>query len=160
MRPYTGLSVSIPPPYSGQFVLPSRIAPAARIRATAVASASGTTPARSGDPIVISRPAAARLSLTVNGTPWSGPAGALRGVRGVGGGERPLGVELDDRVDGRVHRLDPPQVRLDDLARGHRAARDQVRERGGGGARELHPRYVSRSTIRIIETSSPSRVSG
>ena len=47
--------------------------PAALTRATAVASAGGTTPARSGAPIAISMPAAAMLSLTVNGTPCSGP---------------------------------------------------------------------------------------
>ena len=81
-------------------------------------------------------------------------------VGGIGGGERALGVEGTTALIARVDGLDPAQVRLDHLARAHRAARDQVRERGGGGARELHRRYVSRSTTRIIETSSPSRVSG
>src|SRR4051794_19647856 len=78
VRPYTGLAVSMPPPQGGQFVLPSRIAPPARMRATTVASPSGTTPARSGAPIAIGSPAAAMLSLTVNGTPCSGPVGSPR----------------------------------------------------------------------------------
>ena len=40
--------------------------------------APATTPPRSGAPIAISIPAASRLSLTVNGTPCSGPTGSPR----------------------------------------------------------------------------------
>ncbi len=53
VRPWTGLSVSMPPPHGGQFVFPRRIAPASRSRATAVASVSGTVRARAGTPIAI-----------------------------------------------------------------------------------------------------------
>ena len=86
----------------------------------------GRCPARSGAPIVISMPAASRLSLTVNGTPCSGPAGSRRCVGLARPRERALGVDLDDGVDARVHLLDPPQVRLDDLDRGPLARADRV----------------------------------
>ena len=96
--PVDGVVGLVPPPYGGQLVLPSRIAPASRIRRTTVASEPGTTPARSGSPIAITRPVASRLSLTVNGTPRSGPSAAPPGVDLARGRERALGVDRDDRV--------------------------------------------------------------
>ena len=74
VRPKTSLSVSIPPPHGGRFVLPTTTAPAARSRATTTASAAATTPRRSGTPTTSGRPPTAMLSLTANGTPRSGPA--------------------------------------------------------------------------------------
>src|SRR5436853_7488500 len=72
VRPYTMLSVSYASVSSGVFVLPIRIAPAARSRDTAVASAVGTNDARPAVPPVVMTPAVSRLSLMVTGTPWGG----------------------------------------------------------------------------------------
>src|SRR4051794_27689613 len=54
-----------------RFVLPTSTAPAARSRATTVASASGVR-AKPGHPAVVGTSAASMLSLTTNGTPNSG----------------------------------------------------------------------------------------
>ena len=54
-------------------VFPSTIAPAARIRATAVASASGTKSFRPSVPPVETMPSVSCESLMVIGTPCSGP---------------------------------------------------------------------------------------
>src|SRR5256712_13327646 len=71
----------------GQFVLPIKIAPARRIRATTVASWSGMRLRRMRRPAVVGRPAGLKVSFTVNGTPCSGaralPPGVWRGG-GVG----------------------------------------------------------------------------
>src|SRR5262245_37476960 len=69
VRPYRALSVSSDIVISGVFVLPSRIAPAARSRATTVASADGTRFAQPFDPAVVITPATSRESFAVNGTP-------------------------------------------------------------------------------------------
>ncbi|HUC24539.1 MAG TPA: hypothetical protein VMA73_17665 [Streptosporangiaceae bacterium] len=50
-----------------------RIAPARFMRATLVASVSGMRPSKIGEPRWVSTPAVSNESLTVNGTPWSGP---------------------------------------------------------------------------------------
>src|SRR5207302_8626164 len=81
VRPYTGLSVALPPPHGGQFVFPSRIPPAARTRATTVASRARTYVVRSATPSAATRPAVSITSLTVNGTPCSGPPGCARAAR-------------------------------------------------------------------------------
>src|SRR2546427_154330 len=62
----------------GQFVLPIKIAPARRIRATTVASWSGMRLRRMRRPAVVGRPAVLKMSLTVNGTPCSGPSALPR----------------------------------------------------------------------------------
>ena len=78
VRPKTSLSVSSDHVNSGVFVLPSTIAPAALIRATTVASRSGTRSRQPTVPAVVRRPAVSSESLIVHGTPWSGPAGSPR----------------------------------------------------------------------------------
>ena len=67
-----------------------------------MASVPSTMPTRSGTPIAMAIPAAAMLSLTVNGTPMQRPpALAARkssvGLPGADGGA--LGVHLDHSVD-------------------------------------------------------------
>src|SRR5207247_4679875 len=62
----------------GQFVLPIKIAPARRIRATTVASWSGMRLRRMRRPAVVGRPAVLKMSLTVNGTPCRGPSAFAR----------------------------------------------------------------------------------
>src|SRR5262245_9418835 len=54
-------------------VLPSTIAPAARIRATAAASTPGRVWANARAPPVVGIPATSKMSFTPTGTPWSGP---------------------------------------------------------------------------------------
>src|ERR1700687_2568069 len=60
-------------PPGGQLVLPIMIAPAARMRATTVASFSGTFVLSFCKPAVVTTPAVSKMSLTVNGTPCRGP---------------------------------------------------------------------------------------
>src|SRR3989449_10603324 len=69
----------------GQFVLPIKIAPARRIRATTVASWSGMRLRRMRRPAVVGRPAVLKMSLTVNGTPCSGPSALPRVLWRAGG---------------------------------------------------------------------------
>src|SRR5437773_8363859 len=64
-----------------QFVLPIRIAPARRIRATTVASRSGMWLRRMRRPAVVGRPAVLKMSLTVNGTPCNGHSELRRVLR-------------------------------------------------------------------------------
>jgi len=73
VRPIRRLSVSVQYDISGRLVLPSRTAPAPRSRATAVASLAGTWSSNSSDPRVVRTPAVSNESLTVKGTPASGP---------------------------------------------------------------------------------------
>jgi hypothetical protein len=61
---------------SGRLVRAITIAPAARNRATAGASAAATCPANARTPRVVGVPATSWFSLTVTGTPASGPSGA------------------------------------------------------------------------------------
>ncbi len=76
--PCIELALSSPMPPGGQFVLPIMIAPAARIRATTVASRVGTFSASLRNPAVVTTPAVSKMSFTVNGTPWRGPTFAPR----------------------------------------------------------------------------------
>ena len=64
-------------------------------------------------------------------------AAGERAVCVRGRGQRPLRIDLDERVDRAVDRLDPAQVRLDDLARGRLAGSDRLRQPAGGCTREL-----------------------
>ena len=64
-------------------------------------------------------------------------AAPVRRVGRVGGRARLVGQHDDDRVQVAVHRLDALQVRVDDLARGHLAARDQLGQFTGATAPKL-----------------------
>ena len=68
---------------------------------------------------VVGVPATSMFSLTVNGTPCSGPRGpSHRAIGRVRRRPRLLGQHERDRVEVAVDRLDALEVRLDDLARG------------------------------------------
>ena len=73
VRPKTGLSALYSSANSDVFVLPSMIAPAARRRATAGASARGTWPARNFEPPVALMPRVSIVSFTDRGTPSNAP---------------------------------------------------------------------------------------
>src|SRR5690242_8879334 len=78
VAPLAGDQPSSSAPPGGQLVLPMRIAPARRMRATTVASWSGMRLRSMRRPVVVGRPAVLKTSLTVNGTPCSGPSTACR----------------------------------------------------------------------------------
>ena len=68
------------PSMKATLVLPRTTAPAWRSRRTTVASAAATWSAKAGLPQVVWSPATSKLSLTVMGTPCSGPSSPLRAV--------------------------------------------------------------------------------
>ena len=76
--PKTRLKVWEPAANSGTLVRPISTAPARRIRSTTRSSRSGTWSAKSGEPYVVRQPATSWVSLTANGSPWSGPTGQPR----------------------------------------------------------------------------------
>jgi hypothetical protein len=61
---------------ASQFVVPTMVPPASRIRVTMVASKSGIKPASRLEPIVIGMPAIDTTSLTATRCPWSSPLAA------------------------------------------------------------------------------------
>ena len=65
-------------------------------------------------------PSTGMLALIAIGTPANGRVVARLDL--VGGRQRPLGVDLDERVQLAVERLDPLQRGLGELARGQLAA--------------------------------------
>ena len=69
VHPMSRLSVSKEHEHSGAFVLATTTAPAARRRATTVASPSARWPVRASDPAAVRQPATSRTSLTVSGRP-------------------------------------------------------------------------------------------
>ena len=125
VAPNRGLTESHHIANSETLVLPSRIAPAARMRATGAQSASLTWSASSREPFGARMPATASGSLAVNGTPCSGPA-RRRSQRRVGRhrlGARRLQPRQHQRVDLRVALGDPLRVRLEQLEGRHLRAR-------------------------------------
>src|SRR5712692_3337901 len=70
--PCTGFQLSAPVAPGGQLDLPSRIAPADRMRAITVASLTGLFSFSLRKPVVVATPAVSKMSLAVNGTPCSG----------------------------------------------------------------------------------------
>src|SRR3954466_12994328 len=73
--PYAECSVEDPIANASMLVLPRIGTPAARSRATTVASYGGTQPSRIRDPQVVGSPRVVSTSLTAIGTPSSAEAG-------------------------------------------------------------------------------------
>ncbi len=65
--------MELPMPNSSMLVFPSRTAPQARSRATAVASKGGTYCSRARDPALVRTPAVQMLSFIASGTPARAP---------------------------------------------------------------------------------------
>ena len=105
------------------FVLPTRIAPAARRRATAVASFAPISSGRSSEASRPGSPATTIASLTVNGTPASGPCG-----RPAAAARARVDVEDHDRVELAVALLEASQVPVEHLRRAHRAGAHRFRD--------------------------------
>ena len=68
-------------PNSGVAVFPTRTAPAARNRATAMASVAGTLCSNTAEPNVVRTPSVLTRSFTLSGTPASGPTASPRPTR-------------------------------------------------------------------------------
>ncbi len=82
VRPESRLTLSVEYENSGRFVLARTMPPAAFIRATTTASASGVRPLKTGDPRWVRMPSVSIESFTVNGTPCRGrPPPRRRGRR-------------------------------------------------------------------------------
>ena len=98
-------------PYSGSVVVPTITKPASLQPPRDVVVVLGARcSAISEQPYVSRRPSTGRLFLIAIGTPANGRASP--GPIVVGGRERALGVDLDERVERRVELLDPLQRRL------------------------------------------------
>ncbi|GAA3212048.1 hypothetical protein GCM10020216_017010 [Nonomuraea helvata] len=76
VSPKSWLLVYPPIVRSGMLLCPIGMASAARSRATEGESASATLSRNLGTPWVVGTPSTSRFSLTVNGTPASGPSGS------------------------------------------------------------------------------------
>ena len=112
--PYAECSVEEPIANSSMLVLPRIGRPAARRRATTVASYGGIQPSRIFDPHVVGQAAGGQHVLDRD---RHAVERAQRPRRGRGGrrtrrpGEGALGVDVEERVHGRVDRRDPVEVR-------------------------------------------------
>jgi hypothetical protein len=71
--PKTGLKLCEPRPNSGVLVLPMMMEPAAFMRSTKIASASGTKSLSSGEPCAVGMPFVAARSLMACGKPCIQP---------------------------------------------------------------------------------------
>jgi hypothetical protein len=152
--PYTELYDSNHIPHSGTFVTPSGIAPAARNRATTVASEPARRSLRARQPNVSGMPSTAIISFTVNGTPSSGRSGPPPSPpRGTAPRHARLETLGDHRVEASVHCLDPADVRVHRLQRSDRAAPDQ---RGQTAGRNLHQFIIAHDRILAARARSRS----
>jgi hypothetical protein len=116
------------------------MAPAARRRATAVASSSARRCLRETRPELCGIPRRANASLIEHGTPCSGPRCLPGGdlLIGAGGVAQGLLEALrHQRVEVRVHLLHVANVRADDLVRGELPRADAPGELGGGEEQEI-----------------------
>ena len=117
-------------------MIPTGIAPAARSRRTASASARGR---RAEAPRAHGRDLPGYGDVVLDRDRDPGER-AVRRRRVVGLGERLIGERRPEGVQARIERLDPAQVELDQLARRHLARADQLGERLRSGERELRRR--------------------
>lgn len=154
VRPCRLLSVWMRMAMSGRFVRPTGIAPAARMRSTTGASSGTTAPERAGGAHVVAGPAMSMFSLTVIGTPASGPTAAPAAIRlsRAAASARGLGQHHDHGIERRVHRLDPGEVRVDHLDAGDLPGRDYASSKAGRAVRT--PRS-SRTSATSTTSSMP-----
>jgi hypothetical protein len=101
-------SVLLPMPNASRLVVAITTAPAARNRATAVASKGERCSRRTAAPAVVRTPATHRLSFTAIGTPASGPGSRPEPDRGV---DRPGGLDGAGRRWSRRRWCAPARVR-------------------------------------------------
>src|SRR4051794_41986178 len=101
---------------SDVFVSPSGIAPAARSAATVGASAAARTPRRLTSPAALGRPAHAKDSLIVDGTPCSGPRSPLTASAASAAARAASKRGTADGAGPRLSGLQAGDVRGDDPA--------------------------------------------
>ena len=119
LAPNTLLSVNAVQPNAGVFVLPTTIAPAARKRATIVASTvAGAASENNGVPKVVGSPATSCRSLTRSGSPASGPV-RRDSSNASASARRFVGAQPDDRVQLAVRSADAVERFLDELPGRH-----------------------------------------
>ena len=102
--------------------------------------------ANAGKPNVVGWPGMLKLSLTVIGTPCSGPTWPALGERPIGGLgvlQRPLAVVDDDRVDRRVQPVDALEVAAQQLDGRHLPGAHRPGELPGRAERERRQRRDS-----------------
>ena len=107
-----------------------------------------------------SQPSTGVLPLIAIGTPANGAASP--GTTRVGLGQRALAVDLDERVERRIERLDPPQRGLHDLTRAShrrcaRARRSLRRTRTRGRPRRIRTLPTSLLRPNASARESPGR---
>ena len=113
------------------------------------------SPRGSCDPQVVGMPSVASTSLSASGTPASGPsvvAGGAARVDGRGRGERAVGVDVQERVDGAVDGGDAVEVRLGDLDRARPRRR---RRRPASSAAVSRVRSVARRSLLVQDARDP-----
>ena len=100
-------------------------------------------------------PAVVKTSLSASGTPASGDAGAVAGgarvVDGPGLRERPLGVDVQEGVHGRVDGGDPVEVGLGDLDGRDLAGRGSSRRASAAVSRGRAPSCLLPQDLRNAE---------
>jgi hypothetical protein len=133
------------------FVLPITIAPASRSRETTTASKPAWYPANAWEPYVVGRSAVSIRSLIVTGRPCSGPRGLCA---------RLVGAQRDDRVQLRVHVLDPVEHGIHQLDRRDLPGRKLRPQVDGRGETEIVAHAATKSTrVRLppATTDAPRR---
>src|SRR3954470_22323106 len=138
------LNVCQSPRSKGTFVLPNTTAPAATRPSTAAAFRGAMLWRSAGTPQVVGRPATSKASLTVIGTPCSGPQISPPGDRLVRVPRprlRALGVKHHDRVQTRVVSLNAREMKVEQLEASDAPRADSRGERNRRAEDQLH-RYL------------------
>ena len=153
VRPCAGLSASA-------VVIPVTTAPAARKRATAVASRSGRRSRCSADDPATGHPSTSIQSLTVIGTPSSGRAvpARRRASLAVASARVRSGSARGDRAEGSPHAFESREMVLRDFDRRHlsiaKCRRERDRRAGGAQAGTRSPSRTTRNCRRSSSCGS------
>ena len=156
--------------HSERFALPRMTAPAARNRATILASRGTRLPTSAREPAVVSIASlVAMLSLTRTGMPWSGPRTrpARRSPVTPSGDRQRVGVRFDHGMEEGIDPFDPPEVGRRQLGAAQPARRHKRLERWdrgfeprGGlvGVPAWRQRRVDRHIVATRESNDPGRL--
>ena len=148
VTPHRGLSVMALWPSSEVVVLPMRIPPAARIRATLGASWGGVKSAKRWDPKVVLRSLVQIRSLTEKGTPSRGPRGAPLTILAsaiLASSRAASGLRVTKALTPRLQGLGPLQHLLHHLHRRDPPMAEQSGQLRGRGEHQVglfHNRFL------------------